>query len=120
MTIATLGPSETLAVLACLRRFLQHLFFELFQEFAPPWICRVRRLAFLPHALAEPHCHISWRSLTYDDVAPFLRRRFDVFSRSFRLRVNSLPPVTRHGLLSPVRWLTPCCSIACFLASSLR
>jgi hypothetical protein len=69
MMIASLGSGEASAVFACLRRFMQHHYFELFQEFAPPWICRIRRFTFLPHVLSGPAHSLPWRSLSFDDIA---------------------------------------------------
>ena len=72
----------------------------------------MRRLAFLPRLLTAPYCHISWRTLTYYDVAQGLslseaavRRFFEAFSVTRDLTPlssgewTSVPRTLAHALL---------------------
>jgi hypothetical protein len=69
MTVGSLPREAASAVYSCLQRFLRQQYFDRCHEVAPHWLCRVTRLAFLPHTLSLAGRAPSWRHLSFDQIA---------------------------------------------------
>ena len=83
MTVGSLSREAASAVYSCLQRFLRQQYFDLHHEVAPHWLCRVTRLAFLPHTLPPTLRLPSWRRLTFGQIAHGLQLETAAVTRFF-------------------------------------